>query len=419
MLQTSTRKPSPATQVAASTEAKPQKSLVWAYRLLWLTFIIFFASTGAGKLWDRVWHATHIFDTFWSPPHFFVFVMTVMTSSLVAIIALNSRLRVWFGPTIRLPLLPFEIPGSLALLGGGLVALCITIVMDNFWHSAFGLDETQWSMPHDMLGWSWFTIILGFLAARLAFRKYRPLNWLTNMVIALLVLEYMCPPILGPFYLNYAPHLLHAFMNLPVVRAEPTAQHMYRIYLHFGLTRLTSPLFIPIVAGFAGAALAFLRAFDFRARIFLLAPLAWSLVLMGRDLYTIYALHYSGVKKIMDVLPVALHEPSLWVPIPLFIAALVVYTLQRGSFFGIRPYAIAGVIFGFCTFCIWHTASWEIVLALPAACTMVIGSWVGRWIYTLVDRPTFETFMRLLLTNCAQIPAALGVVDLFLRRLTP
>src|SRR5215472_10620196 len=82
-------------------EKKPE-GLIWAYRLFWLTFIIFFASTGCGKLWDRVWHATHRFDTFWSPPHFFVFLMTVATAILVAIIAFTPVLRVWFGPFVRL-----------------------------------------------------------------------------------------------------------------------------------------------------------------------------------------------------------------------------------------------------------------------------------------------------------------------------
>lgn len=154
-------------------------------------------------------------------------------------------------------------------------------MLDNLWHSAFGLDETQWSMPHHMLGWSWLTIILGFVAARLAFRQYHPLNWITTLVIALLVLEFLCSPLLGPFYLNYSPTLLHALANLPIVRTEPTAQHMYRIYLHYGLTRQTSPLFIPMVTGFAGVALGFLRKLDKRARIFLLAPLVWSLGLWG------------------------------------------------------------------------------------------------------------------------------------------
>lgn len=403
-------------EIAAVSVTKEPISMVWAYRLLWLTFVIFFASTGAGKLWDRVWHATRRFDTFWSPPHFFVFVMTMMTGLLVAFIAFSPRLRPWFGPSVKVPVINFEVAGSLVILGGGLVALTITIMLDNFWHSAFGLDETQWSVPHAMLGWSWLTIIMGFVASRFAFRAYRPINWLTNIVLALLILEFLCPAILGPFYLNYTPNLVHALANIPIVRGEPTAQHMYRIYLVSGLTRSTSPLFIPIVALFAGAALAILRKLDARARVFILAPFFWSFVLMGRDLYTILFLHYAGAQHISDVIKVALHEPSLWLPIPLFIVAVVNYGLQRTSFSEGRIWAITGYVFGICTFFIWHSATWMVWLAFPAAVAMLLGAWIGKWMYGLLEKPTIENLMKFLAVTCAQIPAVLGVIDLILRR---
>ncbi|GCE24737.1 hypothetical protein KDA_02210 [Dictyobacter alpinus] len=391
----------------------------WAYRLLWITFFIFFASTGAGKLWDRVWHATVRFDTFWSPPHFFVFVMTSLTAALVAFIAFTPKLRTWYGPSVRVPFLPFEIAGSLVVLGGGLVALSITIMFDNFWHSTYGLDETQWSVPHCMLGWSWLTIILGFIAARLAFRTYRPTNWLTNLVMALLILEFLCPAVLGPFYLMYSPHLVDALKNIPIVRTEPSAQHMYRIYEQFGLTRQTHVLFIPIATFFAGAAIIMLRRLDARKRVFLLAPLLWSLLLMGRDWYTLYFLHYAGAHKITDILKIIPREPSLWIPIPLFVAALVYTLLRQSSFKENRILLISGFIFGICTFFIWHNSPWMLLLALPAAVTMLFGAWLGNYIYNIMEKPRMETLMSFLLATCAQIPAVLGIVDLFMRRATP
>ncbi|HLG78828.1 MAG TPA: hypothetical protein VKX46_20620 [Ktedonobacteraceae bacterium] len=400
--------------------AEPPRSLVWAYRMLWLTFGIFFASTGAGKLWDRVWHATVRFDTFWSPPHFFVFVMTMMTGLLVATIAFTPKLNAWFGPKIYMPVLRMRFAGPLVILGGGLIALTITIMLDNFWHTAFGLDETQWSVPHDMLGWSWFTIIMGFVAARVAFRQYRPLGRLTKLVIAMLVLEFLCPAILGPFYLNYSPHLVQALKNLPIVRTEPSAQHMYRIYLHYGLTRQTSPLFIPIVALFAGIALTFLRDFCRNTFIFLLAPFLWSLTLMGRDLYTILFLHYQGVKQVSQIMPVALKEPSMWLPIPLFVAVVLYTVLTRyTSFSAQRVYALCGFVFGLCAYGIWHTTPWMMLLAIPAAATLMLGARLGAWIYGLIEKPTLDGLMRFLLTNCAEIPAVLGIIDFFLRRTTP
>src|SRR5437879_2267938 len=188
--------------------------------------------------------------------------------------------------------------------------------------------------------------------------------------MAVMVLEFLCPPILGPFYLNYTPGIVRAMKNMPIVRTEPTVQHMYHIYLQFGITRLTSFLFIPMVALFAGVATAFLRCLDQRARIFLVAPLVWSLTLMARDLYTILFLHYEGVKLWRQIIPVALKEPSLWVPIPLFVAVIVCELLRRTSFTENRIYVICGAIFGLCTYAIWHVASWELWLAVAAGLTM-------------------------------------------------
>ena len=61
------------------------------------------------------------------------------------------------------------------------------LVLDNYWHTNFGLDETAWSMPHAMLGWSWFVAMLGFIACRLALRPYRPLRWVTAVALGWLV----------------------------------------------------------------------------------------------------------------------------------------------------------------------------------------------------------------------------------------
>ncbi|GCF07387.1 hypothetical protein [Dictyobacter arantiisoli] len=409
----------PELQTVSSSQAKQMAGQIWAYRLLWVTFFFFFASTGAGKLWDRFWHATVRFDTFWSPPHFFVFVMTATSGLLVATIAFTPQLRAWYGPGIRFPFIPFKVPGSLVVLGGGLVALTITIMFDNFWHSTYGLDETQWSVPHCMLGWSWFTIIIGFIAARLAFQNYRPVNWITHLVMALLLLEFLCPAILGPFYLMYSPHLVNALKNIPIVTTEPSAQHMYRIYEHFGLTRQTHPLYIPFAALFAGTALALLRRLNMRKRVFLLAPLLWSVLLMGRDWYTLYFLHYDGIRKITEIGPILLKEPSLWMPIPILIASVLYVLLRHTSFQDNRILIVTGIVFGICTFAIWHTAPWMLLLALPAGATLPLGAWLGNFLYDIIEKPRLETLMRFLLATCAQIPAVLGIVDLFMRRATP
>ena len=105
--------------------------------LVYLYFVLWFDCPG--EIVDRVRHLTHRFDTFWLPPHFFIFAMTALTSLVTAAIAFTPRLRIWFGPSLRVPLIPFLFPGSLVILGTGLIALSCTIMFDNFWHSTLGL----------------------------------------------------------------------------------------------------------------------------------------------------------------------------------------------------------------------------------------------------------------------------------------
>ena len=197
--------------------------------------------------------------------------------------------------------------------------------------------------------------------------------------------------------------LLNALKNVPIVRGELTAQHMYRIYLAAGITRQTSALFIPEVTVFAGIALAMLRKLDARVSIFLLAPLAWSSAIMGRDLYTILFVHVDGVKTIPQAIHLALQEPSLWVPIPLLLAAIC-YT---------------SIIFAFCTFLIWHNSNLMLLLIIPAPLLMLFGAWVGRWFYSLMEHPTSQKVVMYIIITSGTIPAFWGAIDLTLRHTIP
>jgi hypothetical protein len=410
---------SPTTTTPYETKAQEPASLIWAYRLFWITFLIFFAATGGGKVWDRVYHLTVRFDTFWSPPHFFIFVMTSTSGLLVAAIAAIPKLRVWFGPSVRAPIFRWEMAGTLVFLGAGLIAISLDLMLDNLWHTAFGLDETQWSFPHDALAWCWFTIPIGFMSARLAFQKYRPIGWFTKLAMGFLILVFLCPPILEPLYINYSPMLLTALKNVPIVRGEPTAQHMYRIYLAAGITRQTSALFIPEVTVFAGIALAMLRKLDARISIFLLAPLAWSCAIMGRDLYTILFVHVDGVKTIPQALHLALQEPSLWVPIPLLLAAICYTLLQQINIAEKPAYMATGMIFAICTFFIWHNSNLMLLLVIPAPFLMVFGAWVGRCFYSLMEHPTSQKVVLYIIITSGTIPAFWGAIDLTLRHSIP
>jgi hypothetical protein len=98
----------------------------------------------------------------------------------------------------------------------------------------------------------------------------------------------------------------------------------------------------------------------------------------------------------------------------------VIYAaLRNTSFREDRMLAIAGFCFGLCTFLIWHSAGWMILLAVPAAVLLPLGGWIGKWLYhSILEKPTVVTLAKFLSLTCMWIPALLGIIDLFMRATT-
>src|SRR5207237_905104 len=121
----------------------------------------------------------------------------------------------------RIPLILFAVPGSLALIGAGLLLLALAAMLDIVWHSRFGLDETRLSMPHALLGWAWATAAFGFVSARLALQQYRPLRWWTRAFMAFVLIIFSAGPVLGPMQMNQTPEKLEAVAAVPVLASQP------------------------------------------------------------------------------------------------------------------------------------------------------------------------------------------------------
>jgi hypothetical protein len=87
--------------------------LVW----LALAFLLGVAAIGLG--WDRRWHATHVFNSFYSPPHLFIYSMLGLTVLTVGVIVSAPRLRSQFATQpIAMPFTSWKLPGALALCAG-------------------------------------------------------------------------------------------------------------------------------------------------------------------------------------------------------------------------------------------------------------------------------------------------------------
>jgi len=138
--------------IGAVEPVRENASLATAYRLLWLAVVLDLLAFGIGFDWDRRWHATHAFEDFFSLPHLFIYSMHLCTTITLAHIAFTPDLRRWFGPTFRLPIVPFPIPGAIGLAAAGFGVVALAGVFDAIWHTTFGLDETNWSFPHSMFG---------------------------------------------------------------------------------------------------------------------------------------------------------------------------------------------------------------------------------------------------------------------------
>jgi hypothetical protein len=379
-----------------------------ALRLLWLACGWLVATAAIGRAWDAAWHATHIFDSFWSPPHVFVYTMATLNALLVAGMVFAPGVRRSFGPGFAFPLVPFDVPGALFILGGGFVTLGFAgMALDNLWHTSFGLDETAWSAPHAMIGWSLFVIPLGFVACRLALRPAYPLRWYTALLLGVLVLSFSVT-FLGPLSRNNTPDTLRAIAQIPALAAQRPAQHAFRIYLEWNLDR-TNPALIVLGAAWAGMALALVRGLDRRPRVWLAVALIWTVMV---------ALREHGAARRLDQFLLVSNLPASWLPLPLLPAALVL-ALALWLGWGERPaWAAAGLAFGLLVYVVWGGQPWALVLAPLAAPAMIAGAWFGERVYGVLERPT-ELGAKALVLLAVAVPIVTGALDLYLRAHTP
>lgn len=144
-------------RTAPAPPGRGSRSRTRARRQVWLALWVFLLGFGLGSLWDHAWHVTHPLEDFWSP-HLLIYTMFTAMAFLIARIVLTPDVRATFGPTMRMPAIGQALPGVLVLACGGMALVGLAGVFDSLWHTAFGLDETAWSVPHALLGWGTMTL---------------------------------------------------------------------------------------------------------------------------------------------------------------------------------------------------------------------------------------------------------------------
>lgn len=390
----------------------PSPNILLARRLFYFALALFLLAVIVGAAWDGLWHARNPFDDFFSPPHIFIYVMTSLTALVVIAMVFSDPVRRAFGSGFKIAILPFPVPGSLFLLSAGLGVLGFAgLVLDNLWHTAFGLDETRWSFPHAMLGAGVMLTAFGFVACRLALRQYHPLHWYSTLLLGVLLVFPLASP-LGPLAHNHTPETVEAISRIPALAAQESFQHTFRIYQTHNLNR-TNPLLIPFGALWAGTALAMIRQLDRR----------WWMVLLIAFLGAA-ASGSRGMVEMLDRIRPLMDNPANWQPLPLFLTAGgMLFLMSLGMAEG-WAYGAGGIWFGMLVYSNW--VGWNVqyggllVLLALTVPLVLLGKYIGEWIYSVLEYPVEPVLlMRLILAAGVAIPLVTGIIDLILRASTP
>ena len=362
--------------------------------LLGLAFVFFLLGVGVGTGWDRRWHATHPFEDFFSPPHWFIYTNVLLAAALIVYTTFNPRTRAVFGAGQRLAFFPFQVPRALMLLGAGFVIIALGGMFDGIWHTAFGLDETNWSLPHAMLGHGILLAALGFAAARVALP--RRVQWWAAGILAWVILNVAIDLTGGPILRNPPPDALRAIARLPVLAADPAYQHTSRIYLLWHLDR-TNPLFLPMIAISVGLGLRLAKRLTGSQDrwLLLVSGLGVALALFDRT------------------------GPSIWARLllapPFLPAALGYAAAHRLGLNSLVAWSVAGWIVCAVSL-VWVSNP---LLALICGPLALIGVWIAERLIDVIDAPSRRSVIATAAIVGVLLPAFTGAIDLYLRTHTP
>lgn len=374
--------------------------------LLWGILVIFALTVLGGLAIPHAGLTVHMFDTLFPPTAGYYWWLAIVAAAVTLPLIFSSRLRIWFGAGFLIRPLRFPVPGALALAGGGLLIMVSAALLDGDRSAGNSAAQTPWSLPLALGAWATLVIILGFVACRLALTPLTPLRWYSAMVLGWVVLTFSFAPLTGPLGGNPAPALLLAARHVPGLLADPSTQHLYRIYLGLNLTR-TNPFFLPFAAFWAGAGLAVIRALDRRGWVLLMTTALWSVLALLAATNDVRTLdRFLNTTLIRDA--------RTWAMVPLFPAAVLFVMLGKLGLPERASWALAGLLFGILALGTWGSGPIYLFMALLASAVLVFGVEVGQRVARVLTEPTAAR-VRALLLAAVLIPAALGLLDLTMR----
>lgn len=371
-----------------------------ALRVLHACFASFCIAVWIGIPWDFYWHTSRLFETFLSPPHFVIYGGTAIAGACALYLVATPRLRLQFGVPLKLPVLSAELPGSLQLLGGGLVVVVAAGLLDGSWHTAWGVNETNWSLPHALLAWGIFITYLGFLSARRALSPAVPPSLAARVTLALLGFAFSIAAMVGPFVLFSTPLEVSAVFARPGFQGQST-QTVLTVVRDFDLTR-RNPLYIILLALWMGLALRLVEAIDARPRfVLLVASLATGL--------------YGAISVAFALYVGTPGDFGSWLPPPILPVAAIALAIQRSGGGGRLAWLAAGGALVALTWALYPPIPSLAPIGLLGAPALLAGRRAGAFLARTVERPRRAGISTVLMVMGVILPLVAGALDLSMR----
>jgi hypothetical protein len=353
-----------------------------------------------GGSWDAKQHETEPFDGFFSPAHIFIYFFAAVAMVLIGVLNAVPRLRDCFGATAELPLLGTARPAALSVLTVGFAGLALAGPLDAAWHTAFGLDETQWSLPHAMLGAALTVMAFGFVSCSWAMSWYRR-PWPVTRYAFGYLLAFASAPYLGPLGAYATRDMVKAGGTVGALANDADYQHLVRVVVAADLTH-ANPAFPLLAAVWAGTVVALLRTIDPRARYWLVVAALVGVSVAGSAAANAERLGFGD-------------DPAAVTPVPLLTAVLV-FALARPLPEPAR-HALAGLALGLHALAVWggdHPVGYLVAVAATPVAALA-GAAIGRFAGAVVLRPAEVRSVPGALLVVLALPALTGLVDLVLR----
>jgi hypothetical protein len=339
-----------------------------------------------GGGWDAAYHTTQPFDGFFSPPHIFIYALIAVLMVLVWKMVRDEEVNRCFPP------------GALLLLVGGCLGFALAGPLDATWHTAFGLDETEWSLPHAMIGQALGLLAVGFLTCRRGLDWYRPTWAVTRYLMGFLVV-FAAITVLGPLIDNPTAQTAELGGSVGALANDADYQRLVQMIVKFDLTH-SNPAFPLLAAWWCAFTLATLRGLDGRVRYWFVVTLLVGLSLAG------------GAADEAAQLRLAADGPA-GTALPL-LTALLLFSLT----WWLREqwrYALAGLAVGLHAWSVWGSSGWYALAVLATPLGALGGMRLGRWVAELVLQPSVERARVLVVGMILVLPVITGGVDLWLR----